>query len=217
MGLFGDTLNVVDQNMIRSIGPEIVHSIRRASYELSTNTTEAASHSYYWFGIMDPEWLSVLALMLNRMASIINLHKFNVGAMPLCHRNEYSRSALARPPLSGWRLNICNVSGFPLQGYGFITRSENELFQILLDNAWLYLPKYRTCSGHGINKGCRHDDCTAIHSSQFNTIAHELSHLVIGTKDHIYGYQESLDLAKYTPKLARHNADNWAFFIEEFR
>ncbi len=63
--------------------------------------------------------------------------------------------------------------------------------------------------------------------SAFQTIAHELSHLLMGTRDHpwnpptakpkCYGEQKCLALATADDVRALTNADNWGYFIEELR
>ncbi len=60
--------------------------------------------------------------------------------------------------------------------------------------------------------------------SQFETVVHELSHIVIGTRDEVdalnvtaYGGANARALAAQSPALALTNAENWGFFVEEFR
>ncbi len=58
---------------------------------------------------------------------------------------------------------------------------------------------------------------------QFQTIAHELSHAVLGTKDEnnsdgrtAYGGDRARQLVQEDKAKAKTNAENWGFFIEEF-
>jgi hypothetical protein len=63
--------------------------------------------------------------------------------------------------------------------------------------------------------------------SAFQTISHELSHLLMGTKDHpwnppnakpkCYGETKCLALATGNDARAQSNADNWGYFIEDLR
>ncbi len=59
---------------------------------------------------------------------------------------------------------------------------------------------------------------------QFETLAHELSHVVFGTKDvanadggTAYGGDRARRLVTEDVAKAKNNAENWGFFIEEFR
>jgi hypothetical protein len=60
--------------------------------------------------------------------------------------------------------------------------------------------------------------------SAFQTIAHELSHLLMATKDHpwnttskCYGEPKCRSLATNNRRRALTNADNWGYFIEDLR
>ena len=52
-------------------------------------------------------------------------------------------------------------------------------------------------------------------NSKMGSIAHELTHAFARTKDHAYGFEKCMQLAKSQPDLAIENADNYEFFIEE--
>lgn len=82
-----------------------------------------------------------------------------------------------------------------------------------LDGAWnVGIPMYRTANNE---------------HSAFVTIAHELSHLLLGTDDHplnppaakpkCYGARICLALAESDDDRALTNAENWGYFIEELR
>ena len=63
--------------------------------------------------------------------------------------------------------------------------------------------------------------------SAFQTVAHELSHLLMGTKDHpwqsgqekpkCYGEEKCRWLASNNDARALTNADNWGYFMEDLR
>lgn len=46
---------------------------------------------------------------------------------------------------------------------------------------------------------------------------HELSHLICGTKDHRYGFQNCVDLAAANAGQAVENADNYEYYCEDFQ
>lgn len=50
--------------------------------------------------------------------------------------------------------------------------------------------------------------------ARFGVIIHELSHLVAGTVDHVYGPRAALALAAQDSNLAMQNADNLEYFVE---
>jgi hypothetical protein len=59
---------------------------------------------------------------------------------------------------------------------------------------------------------------------KFETLVHELSHLILQTDDEklangktAYGAQRALKLVQEDPARAQNNAENWGFFVEEFR
>jgi len=52
-------------------------------------------------------------------------------------------------------------------------------------------------------------------NSKMGSIGHELTHAFAGTKDHVYGMDKCMQLAKNTPDLAIENADNYEYFMEE--
>lgn len=59
---------------------------------------------------------------------------------------------------------------------------------------------------------------------QFETLVHELSHVVLGTNDEVndsgvtaYGATNARNLATADASKAKTNAENWGFFVEEFR
>jgi hypothetical protein len=65
---------------------------------------------------------------------------------------------------------------------------------------------------------------TCAGQSQFETLVHELSHLVLNTNDETlssgvtaYGGSNARTLAAQSPDKAKNNAENWGFFIEDFR
>jgi hypothetical protein len=59
---------------------------------------------------------------------------------------------------------------------------------------------------------------------KFETLVHELSHVILGTDDEMisgsrpaYGAVDARLLAVNAPNKAFNNAENWGFFVEEFR
>jgi hypothetical protein len=164
---------------------------------------------------------------LDRMATIINLHPFHISAI-WPGFTDPDRIAATIKPLSGWRNNTKNRKTGAIDAGAFITRSENEMFYILLDQKWYFTPKYTICTkrhhhncGKTFIKGpfnsYRTPPCTGNHFSQFQAMIHELTHLRIHSQDHETQYQACLELAEVTKHKAWKSADNWGYFLEEFR
>lgn len=45
-------------------------------------------------------------------------------------------------------------------------------------------------------------------------VLHELTHMILNTKDHVYGQQAAMKLAASTPQRALQNADSYEYFVE---
>lgn len=191
MGLTATGLGPADQAIVRTMGPEIVRILRSAS----ANIREGNDRSQLWFGDSSALWISQLRTKLDRMASVINLKSIDIHGSALDRRN--GAFAAAQRPASGWRDNTANVGGA-----GFITRSQGQGFHIRLDLKWNTAPSYRVGSSK---------------DSKFQTLVHELSHLILDTEDEEYGSIECLTLASTDSARAKRNADSWAYFVEEFR
>lgn len=52
-------------------------------------------------------------------------------------------------------------------------------------------------------------------NERFNTVAHEISHRVLGTTDYWYGKQDSLDKATANHANVIDCAENWGYFYQE--
>jgi hypothetical protein len=50
---------------------------------------------------------------------------------------------------------------------------------------------------------------------QFNTVAHEISHRVLGSVDYVYGMKKALKLATNDSATAINCAENWGYFYME--
>ena len=57
-------------------------------------------------------------------------------------------------------------------------------------------------------------DCRPYKYDKMHVIAHELLHLYIGTQDYAFGIDKS---QKLSAELARHNPDNYAYFLRSLR
>ena len=237
MGLISTNLAPYDQGIITSLSTEIVQTMRRASTCLDQDTNWGQSNPWnylfnYWFWTTDPQIIINVQIALYRMASIINLHPIYVSKLLPCFYKPTS-IARTRMPLSGWRDNTENIITDAIDAGAFITRSENEMFNIMLGPEWHFTPQHTSCTErHFLKKGryrqVSHDGgryfagyrlphCSGQHESKFQTMVHEITHLLLATYDHESGYLACLNLALDSTELAWENADNWAYFLGEFR
>ena len=237
MGLISTNLAPYDQGIIISLSTEIVQTMRRAAACLDQDTDLRFSHPwnylfYYWFGTTDPQIIINVKRTLYRMASIINIHPIYVyKVLPYYYKPDNIAQAIR--PLSRWRDNTENIITGAIDAGAFITRSENEIFNIMLGRQWHFTPQRTRCTerhlleegrylrathdGGRIYAGYRLPHCNGLHNSKFHTMVHEITHLLIHTEDHKSGYQECLQLAEDSDTNAWGNADNWAYFLEESR
>jgi hypothetical protein len=192
MGISSSGLGPADQQLVSKLGPEIIRTLRKASTELAPGDVRSRA----WFGDASNAWIQQVKRNLNRMASVINVQRIDVHGSQWQQRSK-GTSAAAYQPASGWRDHTANVGNV-----GFITRSQNQGFNIELDIAWNKSPTYKT---------------TANLDSKFEILVHELTHLILDTEDEAYGPAKCQALATASPARAKKNADTWGYFIEEFR
>jgi len=103
-------------------------------------------------------------------------------------------AAHAHEPSSGWNT------------YTNIRDAQRTQFRISLDVGWNSLPTFRKSVTPA--------------KSKFQTIVHEVTHLVLHTRDVAYGGREGRNckaLALNSSVDAKMNADSWALFIDDVR
>ncbi len=195
MGLVCRGLGPADAATVAELGPEIVRVLRRAAAEIEQGRGRAESTT--WFGDTAAPWMRRLQAALNKMASVVNTKDINIGFATLERRKAGSYAAAFRPT-GGWNV------------YTDLTTAEGRNFTIRLNLRWNSTPLYRTPPG---TPG----------DSKFQTLVHELTHLILGTEDvrrggaTCYGVAACQALAQASPANAKDNADNWGYFVEEFR
>lgn len=193
MGFVTTGLGPTDSAIVSRMGPEIVRVLRKASAEIQQGRGRAESTR--WFGDTADPWMTRLQNALNKMASVVNVTDISVGFESLNDRS--GAFAAAYTPTGGWN------------NYADIASAQGRNFKIRLDTAWNSTPQYRPLGTPA--------------DSQFCTLVHELTHLVLGTEDvekggvTMYGVDNAKHLASTSAYDAKDNADNWGYFVEEFR
>jgi hypothetical protein len=187
-------LGPADRAIVARLQPEIVTVLRNASAAARAGTPDATARSLRWFGDNSPGWMGQLSSKLNRLASIVNNKDIEVSFSGLRHRcgDEY---AAANRPTGGW--NDFSEENAPMSA------AQGRNFVINLNLSWNGAPTYSPAQQPG--------------DSKFQTLVHECTHLILDTDDDAYGVPMCLATAAATPALAKKTADNWGYFVEEFR
>ena len=197
MGFVNNGLGPADLGLVTSLQPEIIATLRKAATRIRqaagpNDPWGAKALSKKWFGDDTDLWLKDLAAKLDRTASFINVKPIRVSFMRISGRcgEDFAEAA---PPAAGWK----DFTG------GTMTQAQGQNFRITLNLLWNGAPRYRV--------GGRPGD------SKFQTLVHECTHLILDTDDDEYGVASCELLAMRNPAAAKKTADNWGYFVEEFR
>lgn len=198
MGLLTIDLGMGDQLDIQTINRDLINTLRKA-HKITDENIVMKETCRYWFGDDSLEWRRQLSVNLNRMATLINILPIKIQYTHI-HNRISTRIACA---LMGPDDYIDYTQDLP--PLGFITATHAQisvapLSAISLDSGWSTLQ---------LLPHCEYLD------SKFKTIAHELTHILLGTYDLAYGITQCLNLGMRSPYTAKNNADNWAYFIAE--
>lgn len=190
MGFIAVGLGPSDQQALRKIEPKAISQLRLAAQRIRSGKCKTQSKK--WFGDKSAAWMSTLAKNLNKMASIINTKPIEIVGTDL-KRRKVGTLAAAQRPRQGWGT------------YTHMTRAQGQNFKIRLDIGWNNKPLFSPPN-------------TSV-DSKYLTMVHEVTHLVLDTDDvepRPYGYQNCVNKAKTSPVKAKKNADNWAYFMDNF-
>ena len=174
---------------------DVYKAIQECISRIEKNQADAAM--LRWFGDSSNNFKKDLKTKLNKMRSRINLIQINVGFESMKERDVDT-----------------NASAFPGAVTSLNPTSNRGGQHVFLDLNFKNLPNYLPLSGGLI-------DASDYHQSQFNTFAHELSHLILNTDDEelnngdeAYGTEQALQLVGENVAKAKNNAENWGIFIE---
>jgi len=190
MGFITTELSHDDQIKLALLEPEVIKVLRGASTH--SHRRECKKQSKLWFGDNSDTWMTSLGNSLNQLASILNTKPIKVVGTHFGKRSVGTFAA-AQQPANGW--NVYTKMTGP-----------DQSFRIRLDIKWNNAPL------HSIG------DVPA--DSKFQTIVHELTHLILNTDDvepNPYGVNNCKVKAATNPDTAKRNADNWAYFVEDMR
>ena len=185
------------KTLLASISGQVLSALATAAERVRSGKADTACNR--WFGDATPEFKRALARDLLRMRSQINVRSIDVG---FTDRTERANRGNAAAYAAKRRIGFADA----LPGPG------NDM-SIVLDLNFKRLPKYLPKNGDLV-------DNTDYHQSRFETLVHELSHLLMGTNDEVhdgetaYGARAAADLAGADPDSAKNNAENWGIFVE---
>jgi hypothetical protein len=192
MGFVLGSLGPADTAAVLQLSPEIIRTLRKASD--SVRSGRATGESHKWFGDTSAAWMNGLAQQLNKLASLVNVQPIEVGFQTLGDRDG-SEFASALRPKCGWK----NMT----TGSNFMTQAQGQGYRIFLNESWNRAPLYRPFKRPA--------------DSKFQTLVHECTHLFLNTDDDAYGVPTCELTASRQPAVAKKTADNWGYFVEEFR
>jgi hypothetical protein len=159
-----------------------------------------------WFGDSSDNFRKDLASRISKMRSNINVRVINVTMESLVSRNQYENA-------SAW-----NDKGSHLRfedSYAHVGSAGGVKSEVYVNEAFAKLPTNLVTLANGSV------DASFWNQSKYETLIHELSHLILGTRDEklskktvAYGAQNAEALAQKDPTKAKTNAENFAIFIE---
>ncbi len=171
-----------------------------------------------WFGIADP---GASKAMLKRRLSFMRSHINNTPiSFSLTGDSDPNNNADAIP------FNLKGGAGQDTYAKYQALQNQNASISIkkgtdnLKDEAVVRLGKnFKNLPDYGTNPLSTFDG-----QDKFETLVHELSHVILGTEDEklsngatAYGAVAARELATTNAGKAINNAENWGFFVEEFR
>ncbi len=189
MGFILGTLGPGDQATVRNLQGPIITTLRSAA--ASVRSGAADNQCQLWFGDSSQGFKAQLAGQLSRFASVINTTPITINCEHW-KRRDADTFAAAHQPTGGWN------------AYTNLTTAQGQGFTITLDLSFSTAPTYRP-------------NPLVAGDTKFQTLVHELSHLVIGTDDHAYGPVPCRGLAISNSNQGKNNADSWGYFVEDLR
>lgn len=222
MGLVAN--NPSTQTQIRPSVDKLMGALSTASERITSGQADAAISR--WFGNDALPQKKQLAMSINRFKSNINLKKITIGFEVLALNPNYSKvtDALGKVTVINpkfIRSQGTNAAAFAA-GDSNVSMSLSDLLShtppgeapVELGEGFRSLPLLLPLAGGRV-------DASAYNQSQFETLVHELSHLLLGTSDvkytdgtTAYGAESAALLATFGSTHAFRNAENWGIFIE---
>ncbi|MDJ0642491.1 MAG: M35 family metallo-endopeptidase [Erythrobacter sp.] len=217
---------------IDALSPQVMAALANAAARLTSGAGSMAS--LRWFGTAAVADRTRLARKLRTMRSVINVNSITIGfadyagagAMnsPVARDANTNAMSLAVNAPVGIGGNVATL-GAAMGGGNQDQRSVflDENFMQLPDLLPLAPPPPPVVPANGAPVPPPPPPRVAAngwHQSKFNTLVHELTHLLLGTDDVVgatgdaYGTQRASQLAAANAGQAENNAENWGIFVE---
>jgi hypothetical protein len=182
----------------------VMSGLQEAASQTSSGAANGACSR--WFGDSSDNFRKDLASRIRKMRSNINVRVIKVSMEALVTRNRYENASAWNDGSSHLRFE---------DSYSHIGTAGGIKSEIYVNEAYASLPQKLVLLGDGSV------DSSFWNQSRYETLIHELSHLILGTKDEklskktvAYGAQNAEALARKDPSKAKTNAENFAIFIE---
>jgi Lysine-specific metallo-endopeptidase len=200
-------LNNTDvQLLVQPLTSPLMSALEEAAKRVDNGQANAACAR--WFGDTSAAFKKDLARDLRRMRSAINVKSITVGFMELDQRDVDTNAA-------AWNDKQRHVD----LGDSFNHTGTNAFGQkramVYINLGFRGMPTYLQRLGDGTI------DAADGYQSKFETLVHELSHFLLGTRDKkltsgnaAYGAKRAVKLVAQDPAKAKSNAENWGIFVE---
>jgi hypothetical protein len=216
--------NPATQVQIRASVEKLMGALSTASERASSGQADAAISR--WFGADAVPQKKQIATTISRFRSNINLKTIPVGFEVLAKNPNYAKTTNAAGKVTIIEPKYIRSQGMNAAAYAAtdsnVSLSLGDLLShapagespVELGEGFRSLPLLLPLAAGQI-------DASAYNQSQFETLAHELSHLLLGTIDvkytdgtTAYGAESACLLATFGSTHAFRNAENWGIFIE---
>lgn len=190
------------------ITQQIIGMVMSGLQEAAARTESGAANAacQRWFGDSSQNFRKDLASRIRKMRSNINVRAINVSMEALVTRNRYENASAWNDGTSHLRFE---------DSYSHVGTAGGIRSEIYINEAFASLPQKLVV----LNDGSV--DSSFWNQSKVETLIHELSHFILGTKDEklsrrtvAYGAENAEALAQKDPTKAETNAENFAIFIE---
>jgi hypothetical protein len=211
MNFITNNLCTDDQKMISDLKLRIHTNLTMATTKLNQGVPGSlyipgSNNSEIWFGDSSTQWLMTLRSKLLLMANaLIDPDAQSIEIFGPHKLTDSGRILTDYAPLRYLEYHCHDTTLDDHQRYHLHpnvqdTDIEDNQYSIRLNPGWYYALPYTY-------------DCTKQYT-KLHILTHGLTHLLIQTKDHQYGYRNCQQLVLSSTANAKVNSDSWAFFID---
>lgn len=191
-------------SMINKFSGQFLQALDVAATRTDQGSADAACTR--WFGDNTAAFKKDTAKKLRKMKSVVNLKTIRISFQSIAARERGENAA-------AWNDQTAHF-GLGTGDFSHVRAHHGITSEVYLNEGFRQLPDFLGTLGGGTI------DDTFWNQSKFETIIHEMSHLILGTIDAVhagttaYGAQRAATLAAGDAAKAKRNAENWAIFVE---